>query len=223
MRSDVIMYSVNKTTDKDLYISVQNGEVLVQAPWYATTGNIQRAIESKREWIVKKLREYDDKKNHEISLRPIQILGVIYELKISYKNVEVIDCSLDDKTIKFVLPKSYKKMDKESLTELLMDKLYFKIAQNEIENYMEKIRVTLGFAPEDYKLVKMTDCIANCTDDQKILINPRIFKYKKEIIEYIILHEFCHLKYKNHSRYFYNLIAKYIPNYKDYELKNIKY
>ena len=88
---------------------------------------------------------------------------------------------------------------------------------------MEKIRVTLGFAPEDYKLVKMTDCIAKCTDDQKILINPRIFKYKKEIIEYIILHEFCHLKYKNHSRYFYNLIAKYIPNYKDYELKNIKY
>ena len=68
MRSDVIMYSVNKSTDKDLYISVQNGEVLVQAPWYATTGNIQRAIESKREWIVKKLREYDDKKNHEIAV-----------------------------------------------------------------------------------------------------------------------------------------------------------
>ena len=222
MKNGVIMYSVNKSTNRDLYISVQNGEVLVQAPWYATTNNIQRAIESKREWIVKKLKEYDEKKNHEISLRPIQILGVIYELKISYKNIEVIDCSLDDKIIKFNLPKSYKRMDKEALTDLLMDKVYLKIAENEIENYMEKIRVMIGFAPEDYKIAKMDDCIAKCENNQ-IIINPRIFKYKREIIEYIILHEFCHLKYKNHNKYFYNLIARYMPNYKEYELKTIRY
>ena len=223
MRNDVIVYSVNKTNNKDLFITVQNGEVLVQAPWYATTSNIQRVIESKREWIIRKLKEYDSNKEKEISLRPIQVLGVIYELKISYKNIEVIDCSLNNKTIKFNLPKSYKRMDKEALTDLLMDKLYVKIANNEIENYMEKIRVMCGFAPEDYRIMKMDDCLAKCTEDQKIIINPRIFKYRQETIEYIILHEFCHLKYKNHSRHFYNLVSNYMPNYSEYELRNVKY
>ena len=223
MKNNVIMYSVNKSINRDLYISVQNGEVLVQAPWYTTNYKIQQVIESKKEWIIKKLKEYEGKKYQEISLRPIQVLGTTYELKISYKNISDIECSLDNKIIKFCLPKSYKKMDRELLTDLLMDKLYMKIAQNEIENYMEKIRVLTGMAPEDYSLMNMDNCIAKCTEDKKIIINPRIFKYKKETIEYIILHEYCHLKYKNHSKYFYNMISKYMPNYKDFEIKNIKY
>ena len=88
---------------------------------------------------------------------------------------------------------------------------------------MEKTRLMVGFAPEDYEIVEMKDCLAKCTDDKKILINPRIIKYDRKIIEYIILHEFCHLKYKNHTKSFYNLVERYVPDYSKYEIKNIKY
>ena len=69
----------------------------------------------------------------------------------------------------------------------------------------------------------MKNVLATCTEDKKILINPRIVKYKREVIEYIVLHEFCHLKYKNHTKSFYNMLEKYMPDYKKYEIKNIKY
>ena len=62
-------------------------------------------------------------------------------------------------------------------------------------------------------------------ENDTITINPEIVKYSKEEIEFIIFHEFCHLKYKTHCQKFQEMIRKYIPNYKQYEekLKNVKY
>ncbi len=223
MKEEIITYSVDKTAESGLYISVQNGEVLVRAPWYVTQSKIQEAVSNKRNWIIKKLKEYEEKRENEISLKPIQILGVAYNLKVLYKNTEIIECDLINNIVRVCLPKKYKKIDHESMTDILIDKLYYKIAERELENIMEKTRIETGIAPEDYEIIEMPNCLAKCTDDQKILINPRIIKYSREVIEYIVLHEFCHLKYKNHTKSFYNMLSKYEPNYKKYEMKNIKY
>lgn len=223
MKNEVITYSVNKTNDKELYISVQNGEVLVRAPWYVTRERIQTAVSDKKAWIMKKMKEYEQKEENEISLRPIQILGIIYNLKVSYKNINIIECNMENNIIKVNLPKKYKKIDNESMTDILIDKMYYKIAERELEGIMEKTRLMVGFAPEDYEIVEMKDCLAKCTEDKKILINPRIIKYDRKVIEYIILHEFCHLKYKNHTKSFYNLVERYVPDYSKYEIKNVKY
>lgn len=221
MKNEIIAYSVNKTTDKCLYISVENGEVSVRAPWYATRDKIQNAVLEKREWILKKLEEYDEKQD--INLRPIQILGIIYSLKVSYKNIDVIECDLEKNVVKVNLPKKYKKINNNSMTDILIDKLYLKIAEKEIESIMEKTRIMLGIAPEDYELKEMEGIIAKCTENRNIIINPRIIRYKREVIEYIILHEFCHLKYKNHTKSFYNMLEKYMPDYKKYEISGMKY
>ena len=53
-----IAYTVSKAKVKNLYITVQNGEVVIKAPWYVTGSQIQEVVESKREWIMKKLEEY---------------------------------------------------------------------------------------------------------------------------------------------------------------------
>ena len=142
---------------------------------------------------------------------------------MSYKNINVIECNLEDNIVKVNLPKKYKKIDNESMTDILIDKLYLKIAEREIENIMEKTRLMVGFAPEDYTFEEMNGVLAKCTENKKIVINPRIIRYKREFIEYVILHEFCHLKYKNHTKSFYNMLEKYMPNYSDYEIKGMKY
>ena len=153
MRNEIITYSVNKTNDRELYISVQNGEVLVRAPWYITKEKIQEAVTNKKNWIMKKLKEYQEE--NEISLRPIQIMGIVYNLKVSYKNINVIECNMENNIIKINLPKKYKKIDNETMTDIVIDKMYFKIAERELESIMEKTRLTLGFAPEDYEIVEI--------------------------------------------------------------------
>ncbi len=105
------------------------------------------------------------------------------------------------------------------MTDILIDKLYAKIAEKEMENIMEETRLMVGFAPEDYKIVEMKNVLATCTEDKKILINPRIVKYKREVIEYIVLHEFCHLKYKNHTKSFYNMLENICQIIRNMKLK----
>ena len=49
------------------------------------------------------------------------------------------------------------------------------------------------------------------------MINPDVVKYTRDLIDYVVLHQYCHLKFKTHSKGFYNLIAEYEPDYKTYE------
>lgn len=154
----------------------------------------------------------------------VKIFGKSYQLDITYKYIKVPKLNIEEKSIKIVLPNKYKKINNETILEMLIEKMYEAIAEKELDNIMEKVRVTLKFAPEDYKIARIDKTLGKCYHN-KIIINPDIVMYKKEIIEYIIFYEFCQLKFKKHSKKFYNMIKSYIPNYEDcaYEVAGMQY
>lgn len=97
------------------------------------------------------------------------------------------------------------------------------MANQEIEVIMEKVRKSLGFAPEDYIIKRIENKMADCTTEIGVIaINPDIVKYDRETIEYILIHEFCHLKYKTHCEKFNKMVKANIPNYKKYETMSEK-
>ena len=147
---------------------------------------------------------------------PVPVLGIDYKVKIIYKNIKVAELDVEDKIIKISLPNKYKKANNERILDIAIDKMYEQIAKIEVERAMEKTRILLGFAPEDYEIRKMSEELGRC-EENKITINPEIVKYDREIIDYIVLHEYCHLKYKSHCKSFIKMLEKYEPNYKKYE------
>ncbi|MBQ2938089.1 MAG: M48 family metallopeptidase [Clostridia bacterium] len=152
---------------------------------------------------------------------PVPVLGIDYKVKIVYKNVRVPELNVEDKIIKISLPNKYKKENDEKILDMAIDKMYEQIAKVEVERAMEKTRILLGFAPEDYEIKKMKKTFGKC-EDKKITINPEVVKYDRNVIDYIVLHQYCHLKYKTHSKGFINMIRKYEPNFEQYEEKLIK-
>ena len=147
---------------------------------------------------------------------PVPVLGTDYKVKIIYKNIKIAELDVEDKIIKISLPNKYKKASNERILDIAIDKMYEQIAKVEVERAMEKTRILLGFAPEDYEIRKMSEELGRC-EENKITINPEIVKYDREVIDYIVLHEYCHLKYKSHCKSFEKMIEKYEPNYKKYE------
>ena len=147
---------------------------------------------------------------------PVPVLGTDYKVKIIYKNIKVAELDVEDKIIKISLPNKYKKANNERILDIAIDKMYEQIAKIEVERAMEKTRILLGFAPEDYEIRKMSEELGRC-EENKITINPEIVKYDREIIDYIVLHEYCHLKYKSHCKSFIKMLEKYEPNYKKFE------
>ena len=227
-KKEVIVYSVNRYFSEDLSINIQNGAVVINAPWFFTDSKIRKIIEEKKNIILNKIKEYEEKQATYIRNEIVRILGEDCKVIINYKNLKKPTLTLEGRNLTICLPNKYKKItDRDEILSQLIQKLYEKIATEEIEGIMEKIRQTLKLAPEDYKIEKMqANTMAKFNfENDTIKINPEIVKYSKEEIEFMLFHEFCHLKYKTHCQKFQDMIKKYIPNYKQYEeqLKNVKY
>lgn len=153
-----------------------------------------------------------------IKIGNLTILGKKFELKVGYKNVRSAELDIENGQIIVILPLKFKNKEINKIINLILTKMYEKIAQKEIEEIMEKIRIKLKFAPEDYKIAVIKNTMAKCTKEREIIINPYIVKYDRETVEYMILHEYCHLKYRTHSKGFWELIKKAMPEYERYNL-----
>lgn len=53
----------------------------------------------------------------------------------------------------------------------------------------------------------------SCSVDGRIALNTHLIKTPERIIDYVILHELCHLVHHDHSRRFYALMEKYMPDW----------
>ena len=153
--------------------------------------------------------------DNSIERHPVPILGVDYKVKITYTNINIVELNVEKKTIKISLPNKYKNMDNKEILDLAIEKMYEQIAKVEIERAMEKIRIMVKFAPEEYEIKKIKT-LGNCKNN-KITINPEVIKYNRKVIDYVVLHQYCHLKYKNHTNNFFKMLEKYLPNYKKCE------
>ena len=219
-QNKTIAYTVSKAKIRNFYISVQNGEVVIKAPWYATNSQIQMIVEQKREWIMKKLAEYQTspRKVKEYSDgERFQILGESYYLNIYYKDINNAILNVENGKIVVILPLEYAEQDNTEQIKKMIDKMYYMVAEKEVEQAMEKTRKMVGLAPEEYRIRKVKTVWGSCSSNKKITINQNLVMYSRKAIEYVVLHEVCHLKYMNHSKNFWNMVEKYMPDYKEAE------
>ena len=142
-KNEVITYTVDKTSHSSLYISIQNGEVIVKAPWYYTQKQIQTVIEEKKNWILKHLKEYiqtETIKNQKVNTEPVCVLGKSYDIIVKYENTKNPTLNLLERYIEIILPAKYIDLDKTQIIQATLSKMYTSIAKLEIESMLEDAR-----------------------------------------------------------------------------------
>ncbi len=87
-----------------------------------------------------------------------------------------------------------------------------RIVKNEIGKYTKLLQVM----PNKIRIKDIKYAWGSCSSNRNITINQKLAKKQEKIIEYVVLHEMCHLKYMNHSKDFWDLVEKYMPDYKKY-------
>ena len=152
----------------------------------------------------------------------VSVLGKSLNLNINYKKINVPELDLGEKDVNIYLPMRYKESGTVDIVSMAIQKMYDEIAQIEIANSMEKIRVILGFAPEDYKIVRMNDSFIKNNKNKTITINPDIVKYNRKIIETTLVQAFCKTKYKENSKDYKELLKYSIEKYENYQYKILK-
>ena len=70
-----------------------------------------------------------------------------------------------------------------------------------------------GLRPRRLRIRYMKSQWGSCTSRGNVCLNSALVYLPNELIDYVIIHELCHLKYLNHSARFWQLVAKHAPDY----------
>lgn len=100
------------------------------------------------------------------------------------------------------------KMEKESL---YTDEEFKQLVENNANDLIKKT----GLIPNKIRIRDIKYAWGSCSINKNITINYNLIKYSEQAIRYVILHELCHIKYMNHSKDFWNLLEKYMPDFRE--------
>ena len=127
--------------------------------------------------------------------------------RVSKKEIDKIVKSKEE-WIKKTLEKTKIKIEKE---KLYTDEEFKTIVEKTAN---ELIRET-GLIPNKVRIRDIKYAWGSCSANKNVTISYKLIYYSKDVIKYVILHELCHIKYMNHSKAFWDLVANYMPNYKE--------
>lgn len=151
----------------------------------------------------------------------VSVLGQSLKLNVKYTNTSSIELNKKDYEIDLFLPKSYKNVENIDVINMAIQKLYNTIAETEIEYAMEVARHILKFAPEDYSIKRLNNEFYKCSKN-KIIINPDIVRFNREIINTTIIQAFCKIKHRPNSIAYKELLNSAMNRYEIYKEKETK-
>jgi predicted metal-dependent hydrolase len=217
--SKTIQFTLSFVQRKSLTIKVHpNATVEVLAPIDADKNKVLVKVKSKAPWILKQIEQFNtynpgtpERKfvNGETHL----YLGRQYRLKIIADNVNVVKAYRGQlfihttNTNKVVVEKLLQQWYKEKAAIIFLEMLSEvlpKFKRYKVQQPMLSIRL-------------MSKRWGSCTPSGKIILNTNLIKAPKGSIEYVIVHELAHLVYYSHTKQFYDLLNKLLPDWKKWK------
>lgn len=189
--------------------------VSVSAPLRAKDEQIERVLTQKARWIARKLDEIKDfhplpAPKQYVSGETFCYLGRQYRLKV--ETGEKSPAKLKGKFLYVSVPD---KQDRDAVKKMV-ESWYRQRAEQTFTRYQKKCSDVVGrhgIPKATLTLRKMRTRWGSCSSKGRITINTNLIQAPVHCIEYVIMHELCHLKHHNHSSAFYKLLTQCMPDW----------
>lgn len=100
---------------------------------------------------------------------------------------------------------------------------YESLCKNYVINRVEEISKLCGLTYNNLYFKNFTSKWGHCDNNKNITINYKLVFLKKQVIDYVIVHELCHTQYMNHQKEFRALLSSYFKNEALYKKELKKY
>jgi predicted metal-dependent hydrolase len=188
--------------------------ITVRVPFDKDKTEIQKLVLDKASWILKKQKEYREttpeiRKPSFKEDTTLPYLGNNYSLMINKNQVrnsiEIVDG-------KFIVGVKSAKVSNNTLKKVYENWITEK-AQDIFEEKVRMHSKKLGVRAKGVAIKNLRNRWGSLTKSGAINLNLNLVKAPEDIIDYIVLHELCHLRIKEHSHRYWDLIYKFMPNY----------
>lgn len=210
-----IEYSVEFRERKSLEISVEAPNIVsVVAPLNTPEEIIEQKVKKKAQWIVQKLFLFKDMEFQKINRELVNGESFMY-MGRNYSLQLIINESIKEPTVKlyqgkFLITTPTKSQDplRTSLEKWYREKTLEKVSEkvNYFQHFFKK-------KPNDIKVKEQQKRWASCTSKNELLFNWRCAMAPSHVIDYIVVHEMCHMYHMNHSQEFWDLLSSVMPDY----------
>lgn len=209
-----------KQNDKGVLIKVRpDGCVEVHAPVEANDQEVVQAVKKRGRWIYRQLQAFRKQQTHitprkYVSGETHYYLGKQYVLKVIETAVERQSVKLVRGALEVRLRVNVPEKVKVLLSEWYKQRAKYFFSKR-LEALLEK---TLWVTHKPaIRILTMQTQWGSCSPKGNLTLNPLLVRAPRECIDYVILHELCHLAEHNHSERFYRLQNQVMPNWEKYK------
>ncbi len=177
-------------------------------------------IMSKKNWIEKKLKQLEARSYNFVIPKfengaYFPWLGELKYFQFVSTKLKKITFSIEDGFLICNLPSGTHPTDQ--VLRIQLKNFYKKQAQSYLESQIQLRSEHLGLWPEKIVFRAGKTRWGSCSSQKHISLNWKLICQRAPLIDYVIVHELCHLKFLNHSSNFWNLVQSVIPNYPEIE------
>ena len=206
----------SNSPDRKIKIKVlPDCSVKVAAPVDSSDDDVLRAAKKRARWIYQQLREFRKQLTHITPRRYVSgeshyYLGKQYVLKVLIKP----DQSSGVKLLRGQLEVNVREYTTERVKTALES--WYKVRAKYV--FHKRLDAVLEQAlwvdkHPPLRILTMQTQWGSCSPNGRITLNPLLVKAPRECIDYVILHELCHIAEHNHSERFYRLMGQVMPNW----------
>jgi len=217
-----IRFSVVRSDRKTLAIEVHPDlSVRAVAPKKAKVNEVKERVLKRALWIKKQQRYFEQflprtPRREYVSGETHYYLGRRYVLRVRKSDTNRVTVKGSDLVVYVEWPD-----DRESVKGLLGGWYCMQARQRfarSVENYFAKFKRTELEKPT-LTIRRMSRRWGSCTPSGKIILNPEIIKAPGKCIDYVVVHELCHLIHPNHGSAFQKLLHKVMPDWERWKLR----
>ncbi|WHY01143.1 SprT family zinc-dependent metalloprotease [Neobacillus sp. DY30] len=197
----------------DLY-----GNVEVQAPRGISDDRVIQALEEKWDWIQQKRKEIKDR-NHGPKVKSYEhgesflYLGEEYPIQISHDiNIQQDYIVFDEEKLHIYV----KHLEDEKIRQALK-RFYYQQCKMLVERSIKTYQSNFKTKPRSIKITDNKTNWGTCDSKLQLTFNWRLAMAPQSVVDYVVVHEMCHMVHLNHDRSFWRLVGKILPDYKQQE------
>ena len=220
----VIRYRVVRSARRKKTVTItldRDRHVVVAAPLKTRNADIEAIVRKRAGWILRKLHEEDSRPQPRqlVSGESLYYLGRAVPISVETTGGLTPSVSLDDWTFRIVCPEYLEGEERRTaLREALMG-WYWSRADETIRQTVERWQSRVGRKPVRISLGNQKSLWGSCSSKGSLRFNWRIVMAPPALIDYVVVHELCHLVVANHSDRFWEQVTRLMPDYSQRRLK----